>query len=172
MSEKLSNRIHNDLYFDYLVKDIINNEEFLKIKDIPHHNTTDRYSHSLSVSYYAYRISKLFNVDVRSVARAGLLHDFYFEIPYECKNKERIKLLTKEHPQIAYKNSKKNFEINIIEEDAIKSHMYPLNLSLPRYKESWIVSLSDKFVSFKEASHSFRYAFNIITVFLLNWLLK
>ena len=69
MSEKLSNRIHNDLYFDYLVKDIINNEEFLKIKDIPHHNTTDRYSHSLSVSYYAYRISKLFNEEMAKCIR-------------------------------------------------------------------------------------------------------
>ncbi len=173
MSDKLSKKIKSDLYYDYLIKDIINNENYLMIKDIPHHGATDRYSHCLKVSYRAYKLAKFFNADEKVAARSGLLHDFYYEIPLECeKANERMKLMAKEHPNIAVYNSKKNFDINHLEEDAIKSHMYPLNLTVPKYKESWLVSLADKAVSIVEVSHRFKYSLNILTLFLMNWLLR
>ena len=173
MSEKLSKKIKSDLCFEYLIKDIINNEKYLMIKDIPHHGTTDRYTHCIKVSYRAYKIAKFLKADEKSVARSGLLHDFYYEIPYDCDNAhERMKLMAKEHPYLAVENSKKYFDINHIEEDAIISHMYPANLTLPKYKESWIVSFADKAVSLVELSYRFRYSFNIMTLFFINWLMK
>ncbi len=173
MSEKLSKKIKSDLYYDYLVKDIINNNNFNKIKNIPHHNTTDRYTHSLNVSYFAYRIARTFGGDLKVVARSGLLHDFFYEIPKDClKAKERIKLTAKDHPEIAMLNAQKEFGINEIEANAIVSHMYPLNSSVPKHKESWIINLADKLVTIKEVSYSFKYAVNIFSIFILNWLIK
>lgn len=173
MSEKLSKKIKSDLYYDYLVKDIMNNPNFNKIKDIPHHNTTDRYTHSLNVSYFAYKIARLIGGDLRVVARSGLLHDFFYEIPKECgKAKERMKLTAKDHPIIAVINSKEEFGINEKEENAIKSHMYPLNSYVPKHKESWIINLADKLITIKEVTYTFNYSFNILTLFLLNWFIR
>ena len=173
MSEKLCKKINSDLYYDYLVKDIIGNDNFNKIKNIPHHNTTDRYTHSLNVSYFAYRMAKLFGGDLRIVARSGLLHDFFYEIPKNCgKTKERMELTAKNHPLIAALNAQKEFGINHIEENAIRAHMFPLNTIRPKHKESWIVTIADKAVTIKELSYTFKHSFNIMAIFILNWLVR
>ena len=38
-------------------------------------------------------------------------------------------------------------------ENIILRHMFPLNITLPRYKESWVVSLMDKRCSFSVLKH-------------------
>ena len=35
-------------------------------------------------------------------------------------------------------------------DNAILRHMFPLNIALPKYKESWIVTFADKTVAIKE----------------------
>lgn len=45
-------------------------------------------------------------------------------------------------------------------EDIILRHMFPLNIRPPRYLESWIVTLSDKYVSMeviKDVKHLHHY---------------
>ena len=49
-----------------------------KMSEITHHGL-DRKSHSIRVSYYSYKISKALGLDYKSTARAGLIHDFFFE---------------------------------------------------------------------------------------------
>lgn len=173
MSEKLSKKIKSDLYYDYLIKDILNNDHYQLIKDISHHGSTDRYSHCLSVSYRAYKIAKIFGGDLRIIARSGLLHDFYYEKTSDFSSKlSKIKLLIRQHPSLAVINAKKEFNINDREENAIISHMYPVNFCLPRYKESWIVAIADKIVSFGEVGHRFKYSFNMIVLFIVNQIFK
>ena len=55
-----------------------------------------------------------------------------------------------EHPKIAVANARKYFSLNDIEEDIIRKHMWPLTLVPPKYKESYIVSFADKYLSSKE----------------------
>ena len=55
-----------------IVGNILDNEEFNQIKRIEHHGTT-RFEHSVRVSYYSYKISKLLHLDYVETARAGLL---------------------------------------------------------------------------------------------------
>jgi uncharacterized protein len=57
---------------------------------------------------------------------------------------------------IAVANAKKYFSINEIEEDIIKKHMWPLTLIPPKYKESFIVSFADKYLSSKEFINEFK----------------
>lgn len=50
------------------------------------------------------------------------------------------------HNKIAVENSEKYVGLNFKEKDIIYKHMFPLTLKLPRYKESYIVSIVDKVV--------------------------
>jgi uncharacterized membrane protein len=137
-------------YFE-TVQDILKHEEFLKLKNFFHHNSSI-YEHVHDVAYFSYRICKYFKLDYRSAARGALLHDFFL---YDWRNHDvpdlpRDKFHGIAHPAIAVTNAKKYFVINDIEEDIIIKHMWPLTLVPPKYKESFIVSFADKYLSSKE----------------------
>ncbi len=137
-------------YFE-IIKDIIDNEEFKKRKEFHHHGEISVYDHSLKVSYLAYKISKKFkNLDHRSVAIGGLLHDFYFRDWQSYKEKRPfLKKHGFVHAHEALINAEKYFPelINNKTKNIIERHMFPLNIKPPKYKEAWIVSLADKIVS-------------------------
>ena len=133
------------------VRDILEHEEFRKLKDYFHHNSSI-YHHVHDVAYLSYRISKFLRLDYRSAARGALLHDFFL---YDWRNHDvpdlpREKFHGLEHPKIAVANAKKYFSLNDIEEDIIRKHMWLLTLVPPKYKESYIVSFADKYLSSKE----------------------
>lgn len=133
------------------VQDILDHEEFQKLKDYFHHNSSI-YHHVHDVAYLSYRISKYLKLDYRSTARGALLHDFFL---YDWRNHDvpdlpREKFHGLEHPRIALANAKKHFSLNDIEEDIIKKHMWPLTITPPKYRESYIVSFADKYLSSKE----------------------
>ncbi len=133
--------VENDIEYSKLVNDILTNEDFCKLKYIEHH-ATNKYAHSIRISYHAYRISKKLGLDYLSVARAGLLHDF--AISKSGRNfKERF-VETFTHPKTALKESKKRFSLNKKEENIIIAHMFPFYTALPKYLESWIIVLVDK----------------------------
>src|SRR5574344_140225 len=131
---KKMNKKHKILYTN-IVKDILDNEEFNETKKIEHHGTT-RFEHSVRVSYYSYRISKLLGLDYEETARAGLLHDFFLET-YDKNNNTA---LLYDHPYKAIINSQKYFKLSDKEIDMIKCHMFPINPIVPKYAESWIVT--------------------------------
>lgn len=138
--------------YEYLTKDIFDNKEFSKLETERHHGT-NRMIHSKRVSYYAYKTCKLLRLDYVAAARAGLLHDFFI---YEKDSTqwERFKLVFT-HPRESLNNSTKHFELNEKEQDIIVSHMFPANINIPKYMESWIVSTIDKIVATYEFLESF-----------------
>lgn len=131
-----------------LVEDILNNDEFKKLKDYKHHGD-NRMNHCIRVSYYSYLLSNKLKLNYKATARAGLLHDFFMVNNQEISLSERIKVLVT-HPKIAAKNSKKYFNISKIEENIILSHMFPIYFVLPKYKESILVDTVDNFVAIYE----------------------
>lgn len=135
-----------------IVSNILENEEFMKLEDIIHHDD-NRLDHSLRVSFYSYKITKKLGLDYNSTARAALLHDFFYEVPKELSKKEKKKLLIN-HSKKALKNSKKHFELNKLEEDIILSHMFPIGTTIPKYFESWIVDVVDDGISIYEELYS------------------
>ena len=60
------------------------------------------------------------------------------------------------------------------EEDMIRSHMFPINPSVPKYAESWIVSMVDKAVAAEELSLKFKikikYAYSLLMLFMFNFI--
>ena len=134
-----------DKEYKKIVKDILDNKEFNKLKEYKHHGLT-RYDHVLRVSYWSYNIAKKLRLDYKSVARAGLLHDFFFVNNQAITLGERIKVFCN-HPKKALENSKKYFNINKQEEKIILSHMFPANLTIPTTFESWLVNIVDTVAS-------------------------
>ena len=140
----LMNKIYNDKNFMAVASDILNHKEFSKTKKIVHHGNT-RYNHCVRVSYIAYKLSKLAGCDTKAAIRGGLLHDFFLE-----RDDKSILSETKmwvKHPTIAKENAIKYFNVNIKEQNIIESHMFPISNITPKYKESWIVTISDKLAS-------------------------
>ncbi len=136
--------------FILLVDDILRNQEFRKLKGFFHH-TNHIYDHVIRVSYISYVIAKALRLDYRAAARGGLLHDFFLYDWRERKATDTSKAMHgREHPHIALANARGQFEVSDLEADIIVKHMFPKTLPIPRYKESFVVSLSDKISSVYE----------------------
>ena len=145
-----------DEFYD-ITKDIYTHDEFMKLKLHQHHNSSI-YDHVMDVSYFSYRACKFLKLDYRSAARGALLHDFFL---YDWRNHDVPDLPAEkfhgiEHPKIAVANAKKHFNLNDIEEDIIRKHMWPLTLVPPKYKESFIVSFADTYLASKEFFDKFK----------------
>lgn len=144
--------ITKDIEYMKIVENIMANQKFNQIKQCKHHGLT-RYEHSLRVSYYSYLITKKLHLNYIETARAGLLHDFF--ITDDLKEKEQ-KLSMFVHPYKALTNSNNYFKLTDLEKDIIINHMFPtLPHKIPKYLESWIVSLIDKIVATYEFACSY-----------------
>lgn len=161
-------QIKKDKEYKKIVKDIFRNADFKCLYNIEHHGIS-RMEHSIKISYYSYKIAKKLRMDYVSVARGGLLHDFFLD--GDERNVKKRFLDTFTHPERALKTTVNNFMINDIEKNIIVSHMFPIYLSIPKYKESVLVNLVDKVVGFKELVRGFgckfSYRFKFSYVFLL-----
>lgn len=143
----------SDKAIEYMncVSGVLESKEVHMLGDYVHHHFTTRLQHSLNVSYYSFMFCRVLGWDYRSAARAGLMHDLYF-FDNKSIDSEGNKLL-RNHPFEALDNSEKAFNLNEIEKDAIVNHMWPCNsIGRPKYKESMIVSLSDKLCAVMEAA--------------------
>jgi len=160
--------IKKDREYKKIVKDIFRNVEFKKLYNIEHHGIS-RMEHSIKISYYSYKIAKKLGMDYVSVARGGLLHDFFLDGD-ERNGKEKF-LDTFTHPKRALDTSMEYFNVNDIEKNIIVSHMFPIYISIPKYKESFLVNLVDKVIGCKELLRGFackfRYRFNYSYILLL-----
>lgn len=129
-----------------VVEDILFDEDFIKLRDEKHHGRNNRYNHSLRVALNTYKRTKNSNLDCVSATRGALLHDFFLtkDVGYTM----REELTT--HPGVALNNAINKFDINDIEKDIIKTHMFPLTMGIPKSREAKLVSLIDKKIAFRE----------------------
>ena len=148
-----------------IVKDILRNKNFKKLYNIEHHGIS-RWEHLNKVAYYSFRVAKKLKMDYRSVTRGALLHDFYLD--GDERSHKRKFFDTFSHPKKALYTSLENFSINDIEKNIIVSHMFPIYFSIPRYKESVLVNIVDKFIGIKEMfmeyHYTLKYQFNYLFV--------
>ena len=122
--------------------------EKLKLLDkYKQHYKCTRLKHSINVSYYSFYIAKLLKLDYFSAAKAGLLHDLYFQ--EHAGLKENIKTLRR-HPKDALRNALEICDLNSMERDIIIKHMWLVTLKPPKYIEGYIVSFVDKYCAAKE----------------------
>ena len=152
----------SDISFDNIAKDIINTNKFNKLKEEKHHGLT-RYIHVMRVSKFTYKISKKLKMDYVSATRAALLHDYFTKNDFGDKSSSGKELVN--HPSVACINALKEFNLNELERNAIESHMFPLSKTLPKYKESWLLTIVDKSVATYEMT-KFKLS-NALTIYIL-----
>lgn len=133
--------------FWFAINDIIINDNVQDLKRFKHHYGSTRFEHCLSVSYYSYIICKFLHLDYVSASRAGMLHDLFF---YDSDIGEKPKFHLWKHPKTALKNAKELFTLNDKECDMILKHMWPITFIPPKYLESYIITLVDKYCALYE----------------------
>ena len=112
------------------------------MRSLPHHPGVNCYEHSVFVAYVAFRLARRWNLDYRSCARGGLLHDLYL---YRWNDQSAHPgLQCFDHPEFALRNASELTNLSKLERNIILAHMWPLALHLPRSREAWTVSLADK----------------------------
>lgn len=132
------------------VEDLLSDKSILRLGEFRHHKGTTRLQHSVNVSYYNYKLCSLLRLDARAAARAGLFHDLFF---YDRHEHERVKgegWHGVGHPKIAFFNACDLFPISQLEGDMIVNHMWPLSPRLPAYRETYVITLVDKFCAVAE----------------------
>lgn len=174
--ESIIQKIYDDDDFINIIKDILENDTVQKMKLYKQHYETSCFDHCLIASYYCYMYCKKFNLDYISCARAAMLHDLFL---YDWRKREngRKGLHAFTHPKTAYDNSSKLFKLNSKEADIILKHMWPITIKLPKYKESYILTLVDKYCAINESYQEifnrflqrkiFRYAYIFLCLLLI-----
>ena len=137
------------------VGDLIYHERVLSMREIPHHPCCNCYEHSVFVAYVAYRLARRWNLDYRTAARCGLLHDLYLynaRIPGTHPGNHAAL-----DPVAAARNARALCGgLTPKEENIILSHMWPLAKRRPRSKEAAVVNLADKFCATTEVMQIWR----------------
>lgn len=163
----LMRKIYKDKEFMSVASPILTHKEFMKTKSIVHHGNT-RYNHSVRVAYTAYKLSKMLGCDTTSAIRGGALHDFF--LVRDDKNIATSTKMLIEHPKLAKKNAIKYFGVNEKEQNIIEAHMFPISDVAPKYKESWIVTISDKLVALFEGAGRAKAQLGVWVLFLINFI--
>lgn len=136
-----------DKEYQKIIKKIIKNRKFNKLKTESHHSSNNRFDHSCDVAYKTFLVCKKLNLDYKSATRAALMHDFFFKS--EVRGPKEIVF----HPKYAYLNASKIMKLNDLEKNIILSHMFPVSINIPKYKESIIVDIIDDLESFKDVKN-------------------
>lgn len=134
--------------YERCISELIQHEMVESMKDFIQHGEISCLEHCLCVSYYSYLVCKKFGFDYHSAARGGLLHDFFLYDWHKEKTYDGLHGFA--HPNIALNNANQYFQLNEIEKDIIKKHMWPLTIKFPRYKEAYVVSFVDKYCAILE----------------------
>ena len=129
-----------------IVREIINNKTVQEMKKYRQHYNTNTFEHCFNVSFMSYKVCKKLHLDYKSTARATMVHDLFLYDWRGGLKAERFRdLHAFAHPKIALKNAEKLFTLNKKEKDIIVKHMWPVTLfHIPKYLESFIVTLVDK----------------------------
>ena len=153
--------------FNEIKNSIVKSSKYQSL-DLDYHHGLTRYKHIMHVSFFTYYICKLLRFDYISATRGALLHDYFNESEYlDVKGLDKPRI----HPFLALNNSLKEHDLNIIERNIIVSHMYPIGLIKPLYKESWVVGFVDKIVALYEyINYKFKDKFALYIIFVFNFI--
>lgn len=138
--------------FIEITKDLLTNEKVKEMKKYRQHYDISTYEHCLNVAYISYKICKKLKWDYKSMARAAMLHDLFLYDWRQSRKKLHLEgYHAFVHPKIALENASKLYDLNDKEKDIIVKHMWPVTLALPKYKETYVITLVDKYSAICES---------------------
>ena len=140
--------------FDFLSKDLLSNKDVLRMQDFVQHGKVNTLSHCVEVAKTALHLNSLLNMhaDEKVLVEAGILHDFYLYDWHDASIKVPLfKMHGFTHAKKASENAKSLINVDDKTCKAIKSHMWPLNITnFPLSKEAWLLCIADKICAGKE----------------------
>lgn len=140
---------------EYYGKDILTSPGMQSEKKFIQHGVFSVYDHSVKVARVCVGIANFFHLktDNRALVRGALLHDYFLYDWHLTSPENGLHGFT--HAACALENAKKDFVLSKKEENMILAHMFPLNLTLPKSRESVILCISDKICATYETLHGF-----------------
>ena len=143
-------RDNEEEVFQALTEDLLEDPKAAEMKKYIQHGTVTTWQHCLNVARTSFLLARRLRwklINERELVRAAFLHDYFL---YDWHN-HGDKLHGYHHPDIAAENAARDFTLTKREENIIRSHMWPLTFRhIPKSREAFIVSVSDKIVSFRE----------------------
>lgn len=176
--EELLTKIYQDKDFIAIIEDMLQNSKVQMMKQYRQHYETTCFDHCLIASYYCYLSCKKRNLDYKACARAAMVHDLFL---YDWRKRQngRKGFHAFTHGKTSYENASELFELNDKEKDIIIKHMWPVTFALPKYKESFILTLVDKRCALNETvcamrtrysqKRAFRYAYLFLSLLILKF---
>lgn len=139
------------LFFSDIFENLCESTRLLQTRAYTHHFGTSVLRHCVNVAYVSLYLADFLHlkVDRSQLTTGALLHDYYL---YDCHddNESNKKHHLRRHASIALKTAKEDFILTKKEEDIILKHMFPINIALPKSKESALVCVSDKICALYE----------------------
>ena len=127
--------------------DILSSAEMQREKTFIQHGRCSVFDHSLSVALLCVKIAAQcrrwrIHSNLRALIRGALLHDYFlydWHVPDQSHRWHGLR-----HAKLAAQNARRDFRVGKLEESMIRTHMFPVNLRPPRYRESVILCIADK----------------------------
>lgn len=135
--------------FRELAGPILEDPRYQRLKEYIQHGKVTTYEHCLAVAWRAFCLNRRLHLgaDESDLVTACLLHDYYL---YDWHTRGDH-LHGFHHPAIAAECAKNDFQVKEKVEDAIRTHMWPLNIStVPDNRIAWLLAVSDKICSANE----------------------
>ena len=136
--------------FYNIISELLKQPKVQELKKYRQHYQTNCYKHSMEVSYCCFLYCKKHNLDYKSAARAAMLHDLFL-YDWRVKQPDRKGLHAFRHPRYALNNALTIVNLNPKEQDIILKHMWPLTVILPKYRESYVITIMDKYCTLAES---------------------
>lgn len=138
------------------INDLIRSDIIWQMDAYIHHSDVTCLEHCLAVSFFSYRLCSKLGLDRHSAARGGLVHDLYLYDWHVAGSHKGLHGFN--HPLTAYRNATRLFALTELEKDIVLKHMWPLTIAWPRYRESWVVTMVDKYCTLAELAGLHRHS--------------
>lgn len=131
---------------------------FSSMDQFMQHGKTSCLWHSIAVAYYSCLLTQLLRLrcNQRSLAMGALLHDYFLYDWHIADPSHRLHGFL--HPRRALQNARQHWQLDPVADDAILRHMFPFTPIPPRYLESLVVCLVDKYCALYEVCSADPYA--------------
>jgi len=137
--------------FVELIKDYYESDVVKQMDEYIQHGTTTTLKHCENVAWISYLINEKLRLDAdeKELVEAAILHDLYIYDWHDGDPSRKTHGF--DHPDIACSNAVKHFGISKKQQEAIRSHMWPLNITkIPKSREALIICLADKYCALIE----------------------